>query len=61
MKITLYIRKGRAGRCTMHTRTEDEPNYDTPRILNLGRDIRDTLDRIIAECDCASDKKGNNK
>ena len=58
MKIILYIRKARAGSCTMHTRMIEEPSCDNPRVLNIGRDIRAELDRMIDECDCASPKKG---
>lgn len=53
MKVILYIRKGRAGHCTMHTRLDEEPSCDNPRVLNIGRDIRDQLDRMIAACNCA--------
>lgn len=53
MKITLYIRKTpkKPGWGQMFTRAEDEPCYDTPRILNLGAEIREHLDGIIAKCE----------
>lgn len=53
MKVILYIRKGRAGHCTMHTRLDEEPSCDNPRVINIGRDIRDQLDRMIDACNCA--------
>ena len=61
MQIILYIRKARAGSCTMHTRIIEEPSCDNPRVLNIGREIRDQLDRMIADCNCASAKKGSAK
>ena len=53
MKIILYIRKDarKAGYARMHTHAEEEPNYDTPRVVNVGNEIREHLDKIIAKCE----------
>ena len=51
MKLTLYIRSRRPGTCEMATRLEDEPCYDSPRVSVLAHDIRQALDRIIANCE----------
>lgn len=53
MKITLYIRRDakRGDRVNLFCRAEDEPCYDTPRILNLGAEIKQAVDNIIADCE----------
>lgn len=55
MKITLYIRRhpNRPHEACMFARLEDEPCYDTPRVSNLGTDIKAALDKIIANCESA--------
>lgn len=50
MKITLYIRSTKPGHCEMHTLAVEEPNYDTPRTINLGNEIRSSIDAIIDRC-----------
>ena len=52
MKLTLYIRRDRKrpALATMACTSEEEPCYDTPRILNLGADIKAAIDNIIADC-----------
>ena len=52
MKIILYIRRDRKhpALATMDCISDEEPCYDTPRILNLGADIKAAIDNIIADC-----------
>lgn len=50
MKITLYIRSPKAGKCTMDARLEEEPCYDSVRVANLATEIKRTLDEIIDDC-----------
>lgn len=53
MKIILYIRRHpkHPARATMKVRSEDEPCYDSPRILNLGAEIAASLQGMIDDCE----------
>ena len=50
MKITLYIRAPKRTTCTMHTRIEEEANYDSVRVINLANEIKQAIDDIIENC-----------
>lgn len=53
MKLTLYCRRSPKNptKLVMWTRAEEEPCFDTPRIINLMGDIRRQLDDTIASCE----------
>lgn len=58
MKLTLYCRRTKnSTKLVMWTRAEEEPCYDTPRIINLMGDIRAQLDGTIANCERTGELK----
>jgi len=49
MKVTLTIRNAGSGRVKVTTDFKHESN-DTPRIHNLGMEIKEALDEMTDEC-----------